>query len=224
MRIFHIFTVIAVTACLAAPNVAHAQSGGAIANISAGVGSADETTSLEISGGAGYRFNRVIGFGIELTHMPSVETNLSRLFGSPIFIDNDADEDGTVTMFTSNVRVEIPTTVRRVIPYVVGGGGVASVTVAYPVYYALASFSSLAPSISSTLGPPSPPPSTSLIVPGGPRVFRSTTVQMALTLGGGASLLLSDHVAVDVDLRAFKLLGEEHGTMGRFGVGASYRF
>jgi opacity protein-like surface antigen len=52
----------------------------------------------------------------------------------------------------------------------------------------------------------------------------NTTLAMALTLGGGASILVTDHLAVDADLRVLKLLAETGRTVGRFQVGASYRF
>ena len=41
-------------------------------------------------------------------------------------------------MFTTNVRLEVPTTSKRIIPFVTAGGGVAAVTQSYSVIYALA--------------------------------------------------------------------------------------
>jgi opacity protein-like surface antigen len=204
------------------PAVVLAQSG-AIANVGVGVAAADGESDLAINGGIGYRFNRSIGFGIELTHMPSLESDLSRGFGAStrLVFGND-DAEGHATIFTTNVRIEIPTTMRRVIPFVIGGGGVASVTGPYPIYYALplasSVISALPPSLSTTIATLVPQ-----ILPG-PQFVSNTTIAMALTLGGGASVLITDHLAVDVDLRAMRLLGETDRGIGRFGVGASYRF
>jgi hypothetical protein len=58
----------------------------------------------------------------------------------------------------------------------------------------------------------------------GPQVISNTTLAMALTLGGGVSLMLTDHLAVEPDLRVLKLLADDSRTVGRFQVGLSYRF
>ena len=44
----------------------------------------------------------------------------------------------SATVFTTNVRLEVPTTSRKIIPFVTAGGGVAAVTESYSVIYALA--------------------------------------------------------------------------------------
>ena len=201
----------------ARPPLAHAQ-GGAIVNGAVGVAAAEDSTSFEVSGGIGYRFNRAIGFGIEFTHVPNFETTgqygysaLRICCGLP-----DQRAEGHLTVFTTNVRVEVPTTMRRVLPFVVGGGGVASVTEKFPlIYYAVPLASQL-----SSLGLSIPTPD---ILPG-PSVISNTTIAMALTLGGGVGLMVSDHLAVEPDLRVLKLLAENGRTVGRFQVGASYRF
>src|SRR5262245_23010579 len=200
---------------LARPNLAHAQ--GAIVNGAAGVVVADGASDLEISAGIGYRFNRVLGFGIELTQVPSLETNSAfdpavlRLCCSR----GDLHADGHATVFTTNVRVEVPTTMKHVLPFVVGGGGLASVTEKFPlIYYAVP----LANQLTAGLTVPTP------ILPGPQQFVSNTTLAMALTLGGGASFLLTDRLAIDGDLRVLKLIGEPGRTLGRFQVGASYRF
>ena len=217
MRTRQLTTALLLLLLLARPGVVRAQ-GGAIANVGVGVTSGEGNTDLAVNGGVGYRFNRSIGFGIEITHLPSLESNFGggiRPLG--IYADYPGDDnEGHATIFTTNVRVEIPTTIRRVIPYVVGGGGIASVTEAFSVIYALPA-SSLQ-TFPSGIGSNSP-----AILPA-PRFLSNTTIAMALTLGGGASLLVTDHLAVDVDLRAIRLLGQTDRSMGRFGVGASYRF
>jgi opacity protein-like surface antigen len=200
----------------ARPALVRAQSG-AIVNGAVGVFAADDATDLEISGGIGYRFNRALAFGIEFTHVPDLDPRgvyaLSQL--RLCCRIGDDDFEGHATVFTTNVRVEVPTTLHRVIPFVVGGGGVASVTEEFPIYYGLplaAQFSALGLSI------PAP-----TILPG-PQNYSTTTLAMALTLGGGASFLVTDHLGVDADLRVLKLLADNGRTIGRFQVGASYRF
>jgi opacity protein-like surface antigen len=220
MRRRHLTIVLLVLAS-AVPRIADAQPG-AIANAAIGITASDGDAALAFSGGIGYRFNRSIGFGVELTHMPGLENELSNGI-RPLALypryPGDDDADGHATMFTTNVRVEIPTALRHVIPYVTGGGGVAAVTEVFPVYYALAATGAVASSSQAAVLPvPSP-----YIYPG-PQFVSNTTVAMALTLGGGTSILVTEHLAVDVDLRAFKLLGQTRRTMGRFGVGGSYRF
>jgi hypothetical protein len=43
-------------------------------------------------------------------------------------------------------------------------------------------------------------------------------------LGGGVSLLATSHISVDIDLRGFYIRGNPSGSIGRFGIGTSYRF
>ena len=47
---------------------------------------------------------------------------------------------------------------------------------------------------------------------------------MALTLGGGASFLVTNHVGIDADLRVLHIMGNDSRNVGRFGAGVSYRF
>ena len=111
--------------------------------------------------------------------------------------------DGRATIFTTNVRLEIPTMTARVIPYVVGGGGVANVKESFTI----------------TLPVPSGIP---VVIPARP-VTQSST-DMVLTLGGGVSMLVSAHLSIDVDLRYLRLVANRDRNVGRFGVGFSYRF
>lgn len=200
----------------ARPALLHAQPG-AIVNGAVGVVTENGATDLEVSGGIGYRFNRALAFGIEFTHVPGLEPQglaaLSRIL--PCCGIGDDDFKGHATVFTTNVRVEIPTTLHRVIPFAVGGAGIASVTERLPIYYALPLAAQL-----TTLGFSLPTPN---ILPG-PQNYSTTSLAMALTLGGGASFLVRDHLSVDADLRVLKLLADNARTIGRFQVGASYRF
>ena len=188
---------------LAAPQAARAQ--GALIQGTAAAAASGGTTSAAFGGGVTYRFNRALGLGVELSHVRGFSDNIL----APVCCGGDT---GHATIFTTNVRLEIPTLSKRVLPFVVGGGGVASVTQSYRIAYAAADVAGL---ISSNLVSP---------IYGGPSSLSYTSTSMALTLGGGASFLLSDHVAIDADLRAFQLMGDNTRTVGRFGGGVSYRF
>ena len=199
-------------------DLAHAQSG-AIVNGAVGAAVVNDATDLEISGGIGYRFNRAIGFGIEFTHVPRLEPNGLYAFSTLRICCGIGEQraDGHATVFTTNVRIEVPTTMRHVLPFVVGGGGIASVTEKSSViYYAVPLESQLA-----SMGLSIPTPN---ILPGPQQFVSTTTLAMALTLGGGASILITDHLAIDGDLRVLKLLADTGRTVGRFQAGASYRF
>jgi opacity protein-like surface antigen len=198
------------------PSIVQAQ--GAIANAAVGIVASEGSSDVAISGGIGYRFNRVIGFGIEFTHVPNLDPNNKYgIYSLRVCCGyGGGDAEGHATMFTTNVRIEVPTTMRRVIPFVVGGGGIASLTERFPlIYYAVP----LAQELTS-LGLSVPTPN---VLPG-PQVVSSTTLAMGLTLGGGASVLVTDHLAIDADLRVLKLLADNGQTIGRFQIGASYRF
>jgi opacity protein-like surface antigen len=189
---------------LAAPRPSQAQ--GVLVQGLAAATESDGHTSPTFGGAVTYRFNRALGLGVELSHVRSFsDTEFPSIYCCE-------DKLGHATVFTTNVRLEIPTLSRTVIPFVVGGGGLASVTNYYGVVYAAANVAALIGA--NTVSP----------IYGGPSTLSSTTTTMALTLGGGASFLLTDHFAIDADLRALHLLGDRTRTVGRFGVGVSYRF
>jgi opacity protein-like surface antigen len=93
----------------------------------------------------------------------------------------------------------------RVIPYVVGGGGVANVRETF------------------TITPPVPVPSGIPVVVPSRSVTQSST-DLVLTIGGGVGMLVAAHVSIDVDLRYLRLMANRDLNVGRFGVGLSYRF
>src|SRR5215475_3902775 len=129
--------VFSVVALLVWPELAHAQNG-AIVNGAIGAFVSDNATNLEISGGIGYRFNRAIAFGIEFTQVPNLDTSGQYDFSTLRIccgVTGVPHAEGHATVFTTNVRVDVPTTMRRVLPFVVGGGGVASVTEKFPIIY-----------------------------------------------------------------------------------------
>ena len=202
-------TALLLAGCLAVPAAARAQ--GALVHVSAGAAASGGQTSPAFGGGISWRVNRSLGFGVELSHLRSLASDY------PYYCCGD-EQDARATVFTTNVRIEIPTTAARVIPYVVGGGGVASVTQSYSVVYAgIAERLGLSPEFIG-LGINTIP-----ILPG-PSELETTSTAMALTLGGGASLLVTGHLAVDADARVLHIATDQARSIGRFSLGVSYRF
>jgi opacity protein-like surface antigen len=186
---------------------------------------ADDETAPSFSGYVGYRFNRVFGLGIEVTSIQALDEpplfviageaiRASGGFGTTIFPPpyrfEDADSD--LTVFTTNVRLEVPTTTRRLTPYVTAGGGLANLNTSYRIIYSPLAFTN--PLTDERISLPTIPSDD----------VSSSALFMAVTLGGGASVMCTDRLAVDIDARALSLLGYEGRTIGRFGVGLSYRF
>lgn len=203
---------------------------GAIVSGTVGATAFDSNTSVSFSGSAGYRFNSVFGLGIEFTSVPMLELDppfsilASSLPRPSIGID---DHDGSLTIFTTNLRLEIPTITRRIVPYATAGGGVASLKESFVINYGFArpapSFPALFPgTIPSDLLPEIQ--AIFPILPPIPQPVSYSSVAMALTLGGGLSVIATERFSVDVDLRYLRLSGDSDHDLGRFGVGASYRF
>jgi opacity protein-like surface antigen len=182
---------------------------GAIVSGMVGAVAANSDTDVAISVSAGYRFNRVFGLGVELTSVPSLSSDLTFL---PIYAPQDVN--GSMTVFTTNVRLEVPTTTPRVVPYAAAGGGVANLKQHFGVVIAY----DIVPELRQVLPVPVPQ-----IYPT-PRLQLFSTTELALTAGGGVSILFGRHVSADVDLRYLRLIGDQDRNIGRFGAGVSYRF
>jgi opacity protein-like surface antigen len=202
--------------CVSAVSARAQSSSGAIVGGTAGVAMVDSNTDFSLTAAAGYRFNRAFGLGVELTVTPSLPRNLPGYYPF-VRIDNPG---GSVTVFTTNVRLEIPTTPTRIVPYVVMGGGVANVKQSADIIIAGI------PPIDVGIAGLFPPGLTPLIFP--PLDIRSpftvSTTDLALTVGGGVSVLATHGMSIDVDLRYLRLMGQEDRNIGRFGAGVSYRF
>lgn len=215
---------IAVVAALVAVPAAAQPRTGAVIGGTASVLSMDSDGHAAISGSIGYKLNSALSFGIELTGVPDLDPDpaipvplLAPYF--PIFY---GEAEGSATIFTTNVRIDIPTTNRRIMPFVVGGGGVANIEESFSVSFRsstsvppsfLAEFAALglSPTVLSTILAPSFP-------------FRSSSTGLALTIGGGASIMATDRFSIDVDLRYLRIDAETDRDAGRFGAGVSYRF
>jgi opacity protein-like surface antigen len=127
-------------------------------------------------------------------------------------------ENGQATMFTTNVRVEIPTTSTRVIPFAVAGGGVAAIRTRFTQIYPAPLIETLPRLVNETV-----PTRFTTIAPYEFSVDGYAT-KLALTLGGGVSWLVTPRLSADADFRYSYLGGIENLNMGRFGAGVSYRF
>jgi opacity protein-like surface antigen len=186
----------------------------------------ESRTEIAYTGSFGYRFSRVVSFVIEATGVPSVEspfpTNLPvilagasttastsvAIFPGPTF----SNLGGRIVMLTNTARIDIPTTSTRVTPFFSAGGGVANVRRTADFSYQL-----LAPL-------PVPGTPTLPIVRPFTQHLTASSTDMALTLGGGAGVRVAKALWLDVDLRLFRLLGDDDQNLGRFGVGVRYAF
>ena len=185
---------------------------GAIVSGSVGATAVDSQTAWSFSAAGGYRFNRTFGMGLEFSQAPSIDSddNVFLPIGRPV---DFLDVSGQLTTFTANIRLEVPTTSSRFIPYAVAGGGVANMKRSYgPI-----SLASQVISVPELLLP-------AAIYPPSCCGYRLSTTSLALTVGGGLSILTGEHLSIDVDLRYLRLMDVTDDNIGRFGVGASYRF
>ena len=167
--------------------------------------------------GMGYRVNRFVGFGVEMTSVPALRPEPATLRSATI-IDSVGSAavlnsvvgptvsagDGRAIVFTTNVRVELSPIARRVLPYLVGGGGIAEIKNSF------------------TVSLPLPVAGIPVVIQ--PQAVTQASTDLALTAGGGVGILMTDHVSVDVDLRYLRLIGNRDLNVGRFGIGFRYRF
>jgi hypothetical protein len=126
---------------------------GASAGASVSATNMDSHTSWSFSGSFEYRVNRVAGFEVDATAVPSLQSdfpgvsilgsssstsslisaltsnpNLGAVFIPTIFPQPRLEnEKSRAVFFTNNVKVHIPTTADRIDPYFVAGGGIANV-------------------------------------------------------------------------------------------------
>jgi opacity protein-like surface antigen len=176
---------------------------------------------LALGGSIGYRMNRAFGLELELFSIPDLDSRerpIPYLTRAPFV----SDVESSLTAFMTNVRLEAPTTSRRLLPFAVIGGGVANVSRSYSLNYPGYPPFPGSPLPAAQGGPGGLPAAifvAAQLVP-----YSSSSLHMALSIGGGLSILWTDHVSIDVDGRALQLVGEEGGSIGRFGAGASYRF
>jgi opacity protein-like surface antigen len=161
-------------------------------------------TEMSVSAATGFRVNRFAGFGVEVTSVPTLKPDIvPDQSALPASSGSVTATGGRATMFTGNVRIELPTA--RFIPYVVAGGGVANVK-----------------EIFSITAPIAAAPGIPVVIP--PRAVRQSSTDLALTVGGGVSVLVAERVSVDADARYGRFFAARDLNVGRFGLGLSYRF
>lgn len=190
--------VICLFACLAisCPMLAAADEGATVGAVVAAT-SIGSKTEASVYGTLGYRMNRFLGFGVELTAVPTVKPEAATFTGPTV-----SGTDGRAIVFTTNVRVERPMNA-RLIPYFVGGGGGANVKEIF----------ALTPSV---------PPGIPVVV--APESVTRSSTDLTLTVGGGVSLMMTGHASIDVDLRYLRFIGDRDQNVGRYGVGFGFRF
>jgi opacity protein-like surface antigen len=211
-----IFFAVLATAMVATPISAAADQGLTIDGVVAAT-AIESRTKIAIAGGIGYRVNRFVGFGVELTSVPVLKPDAATLRSATIFdslgsaavLNSVAGptvsaSDGRAIVFTTNVRIELLPIATRFLPYVVVGGGIANIKDNFTV----------------TL----PVPVAGIPIAIQPQAVTQSSTDLALTAGAGASILMTGHVSVNVDIRYLRLIASGDLNVGRFGIGFGYRF
>ena len=211
---------------LCVPSGARPQAPGASGSGNVSAINMDSHTTVAYTGAFDYRFTNVVSLELELTYAPSLEPQLSgsiipslpassSIIGLPIPVPTFTNGTGRAVIFSNNVRVAVPTTSVRLEPFFVAGGGVANVQQTADLKYTF-------PTIGGAFA-------------GGPLVLgtqtlsqrvTSSSVGLALTLGGGIGIKATEHLWIDADLRLIRVLGDrdQDQNVGRFGAAARYRF
>jgi len=211
---------------IAMPAAAHAQAmSGASVSGSVSAVNVESHTSVAYTAAFEYRFSPVVGFEVEATFVPPF--NLPFPGGGiaepvlpllpTIRLEN---EGGRAVIWSNNVRLTIPTTTPRLEPFFVAGGGVASLkhTADYRLSFPAIGILDL-PGLAGLAGLLASNNPSSLTYP-----VTSSSANLALTIGGGASFKTTSHLWIDADLRLIRVLGVEDHNIGRFGAGVRYRF
>jgi opacity protein-like surface antigen len=196
---------------------------GAIVSVNVAGTSIGEGVSAAVTGAFAYQLTTVVGLGVEVMWVPTLTPKVPGVsdiitasdstsgFVLPTPVIRLSPDGGRAVIVSSNVRLQIPTTTQRLVPYVIAGGGVG--TVREDITYELT-----VPLDILLLGLPMLPP-----------IARSQSIShsftdLALTLGGGVNIYTTNRLAIDVDLRYIALLGTRDLHIGRFGGGISYKF
>lgn len=214
MTTMRIGSAVLACAALATPMSAEADQGAVAGGVVAAT-TIESKTEASIAGAIGYRVNRFLGFGVEVTSVPVVKSDPTALRSSTVIdslgsaavatsaaASTASGSDGRAAVFTTNVRIEFPATA-RFIPYLIGGGGVANIKDSFTV---------------------SAPPVVTVPITIQAQPITQSSTSLALTVGGGMSVLAAAHLSVDFDLRYLRLIASRDLNVGRFGVGFSYRF
>jgi opacity protein-like surface antigen len=220
----------------AGPARAQTDSGGTASLIVSGM-PFEEGVSAGITGAMGYRFNRIVSLGLEVTSVPAFEPELPEVPNYPPYLlagnattftlDGGSDisglvipspfysfgdPEGQITVFTTNLRLDVPAGARRWSPYLVGGAGVAHVQEEFTITTTFPRGI-----LTGVSGP-------TFLIPPISQEIESASTDMAVTIGGGIALRAGDHLTFDVDARYLAVFGFRDLQVGKVGVGVSYRF
>jgi opacity protein-like surface antigen len=206
-----VFASVAISLCwFPTPALSQSAAGPVVVGSVAGAYTNGGTKPL-VAAAVGYRFNRLFEMGVELTRAdlrfgPATQISTSASpFGSSTTILTYGDPKLDALFFMTNVRVNVPTPIHRVLLYGIAGGGAVTSTRRFTLTLT-----------NSVVGRPT-------AIETEPRIAESSTT-VALALGGGVSLRGTTHVSIEVDARTLYERGPFGGSIARFGLGASYRF
>jgi Outer membrane protein beta-barrel domain len=219
-----LMAVAVVTSALLLPTEADAQQherirvSGSIFGASGG----DSDGTLGAIASAGYMFDPRLGFELEVAWLRELEFEFDgvRILTLPqevspqIFPPIDVHQTASVILLNSNLVVEFPTRGRRLRPYALAGGGIASVERVIGTRFD--------PLGNLPIGVPLPP---NLPIPI-PRFSRSEQTEAALTLNAGAGLDVRvwEGLWIAADARYAHIFTDDDIDVVRAGARVSYRF
>jgi hypothetical protein len=178
----------------------------------------ESTTDLAVAGTFGYRFNHVVSLAIETTVMPDVRSAFPTDRGNTSANGSAmTNAGGHAVLFTNAARIDIPTTSARVTPFFTAGGGVANVRRTADFTYQTVT---QAPDVFNRDGVVRGSVQSRTVTEG----VTASSTGLALVLGGGTDIHLARSLALEVDLRLFRLFGNDEQNLGRFGLGVRYAF
>ncbi len=225
MRLIH--TLLAAFLALSVATPALAQRSGGRASGLFGGSFGDGGSHVAAAASAGYRVTRHFGFEIEFGYVPRIRLNdiappplfqavtaPTRSKGQiPIPVDFTFDSSAREFTFVSNFVVEFPTALDWFRPYVLAGGGLASLRRTQTIHI---------PEILSNLDEIR---ALGIDVTLPTFTVRQTETDLALDAGGGLEFGLGRSLALSGDVRYFQILaqaGDVHTV--RVGARISYRF
>lgn len=187
--------------------------------------------TLATGGSAGFQFTRVAGLEFEVSVAPDLEfggadcnTTITRCAiplpaTQPVFNPFVISSRGRAVNFVANYVAEFPTPARWLRPYVLGGGGVSSVTRRIETTLVTPLILSTEPASSVTF-------TTVSGLAAIPTRFtaKNTETDLALSSGGGVDFLVGRHFGIGADIRYMHLFGNTDLNLTRVGTRFSVRF
>src|SRR5262245_8724850 len=216
MRVAAVTLGVVLGASLLEATTAWAQGGARVSGF-VGTSLGEGDAAIVTGGSVGYRFTPRFGFDFEVLALP--DTNFDQhqpdyryllayppsIGGIPIRIP-DVETSGHTVAFLTNFVTEFPTGAKWLIPYIAGGGGVASVSRSV-VYGPIVLPLTLPPSVAVSAVSPSPITILDIGSLGEIGRIERAETDLALTIGGGVDFQLAKGLAVGADLRYLHLFG-----------------